>query len=243
MIDPDEMFEIERKLFIKEMKIPANLSYKKKDDYFFGIRKAFDDAFNQYARRKQQKYANEKEELISPIVERIFDYLNNNNDIFDECYNCCIEKAKRILNNNQYGIAQKFINMSFKYMMCFCDSDYISEKFNDCYLPLDKYTIKWIRARKNKEINKRLDTIKNAWANIDEELYKDIQNYVKTELLSTPQYKVSYSEKAGNNEYCSLSSNRLKTEFIIWHQEKINEIHRILEKAIGDFERLGIQKI
>jgi len=243
MIDSDEMFEIERKLFIKEMKIPANLSYKKKDDYFFGIRKAFDDAFNQYARRKKQNYADIKDSLISPIIERIFQYLNDNNDNFDACYDYCIENAKRILGNNKYGIAQKFINMSFKYMICFSDSDDISEKFEDCFIPLDKYTINWIRAQENKEINKRLDTIKNAWANIDEDLYKDIQNYVKEVLSNNPQYKISYSSNAGSNEYCSLISNRLKAEFIIWHQEKINEIHRTLEKVAGDFERLGIQKM
>ena len=243
MIKPDEMFKAERELFIKEMKIPPDLSYKNKESYYYGIRKAFDDAFNQYARRTHQNYADKKEEFISPIIERICTYLNDANDSFDKCYNDCIERAKEILDNNQYGLAQKFINMSFKYMMCFNDSEDIAEKFEDCYIPLDKYTIKWIRAQKNKEINKRLDTINNAWANIDESLYKDIQEYVKKVLSNNPQYRISYSSNAGNAQYCFLISNRLKAEFIIWHQEKINEIHRILEKATGDFERLGIQKM
>ena len=119
MIKPDEMFKTERIFFIKEMKIPPDLSYKDKDSYSYGIRKAFDDAFNQYARRKHQNYADKKDEFISPIIERIFKYLNDANDSFDKCYNDCIKMAKEILDNNQYGLAQKFINMSFKYMICF----------------------------------------------------------------------------------------------------------------------------
>lgn len=81
------------------------------------------------------------------------------------------------MNNQRFGLAQKFVNMSLKYMMCFSDSKEISNKFKDCHLPLDKYTIKWVRSFRNKEINKKLDTIKNAWANIDEDLYNTIQNF------------------------------------------------------------------
>ena len=44
-------------------------------------------------------------------------------------------------------------------------------------IKVDKYTIKWVRSFRNKEINKKLDTIKNAWANIDEDLYNTIQNF------------------------------------------------------------------
>ena len=225
------------------MGIPDMLSFKNKADYSFGIRKAFDDAFNQYARRTKQSYSDQKDEYISPIVDCIISFLNNENATFDECYTNCIVEAKKILNNNKYGIAQKLVNMSFKYMMCFSDYVEIIEKFKDCYLPIDKYTIAWVKAQKCRCINKKLTDINNAWANIDFELYKEIQDYAKEILSKEIHYKISYSAKAESNEYCILPSNRLQAEFVIWHQEKINEIHRILEKSKPDFERLGIQTI
>ena len=246
MIKANKMFETERSIFIKEMRIPSDLSYRKETDYYYGVRKAFDDAFNQYARRTKKTYSDGKEIIIKLFVKRFFDFLNDdndNNDSFENCYEECVEKAQEILNNNKYGIAQKFINMSFKYMMCFSDVDEIIEKFDDCYLPLDQYTLIWIRAQKNKEINDYLNTINNAWSRIDVKHYKTIEEYVKRVLSNEVQYRISYSSNAGDYGYCILPSNRLCAEFIIWHQEKINIIHKMLEKTKSDFERLGIQMV
>ena len=164
-------------VFKTDMRFPDTLSYKRSEDYYYGMRKAFDDAFNQYARRTKLSYASNKDELIKPILECIFNYLYSNDKCFNECFSDCIQKSMQIMNNQRFELAQKFVNMSLKYMMCFSDSKEISNKFKDCHLPLDKYTIKWVRSFRNKEINKKLDTIKNAWANIDEDLYNTIQNF------------------------------------------------------------------
>jgi hypothetical protein len=160
----------ERQEFINEMKLRCDLSLKTKEDYYFGMEKAFDDAFNQYARRNKKNYANDRQKLMSPIVDRMFLYFNSPNDNFENCFAECIELAKKILENNLYGIAQKFTNMSFKYLYCYSDADSFENKFENCHIPLDKYTIKWIKSLKNKNINKKLNNINNAWANIDKEL-------------------------------------------------------------------------
>ena len=48
------LLQKERDEFIKRMKSNNNLSLKIKNDYYFGMEKAFDDAFNQYARRNKK---------------------------------------------------------------------------------------------------------------------------------------------------------------------------------------------
>ncbi len=239
-----EMFEKERQRFMEDMKIPEGLSYKSKDDYKI-ISKAFDDAFKQYARRNKQTYVNTKEKDIAPVIETLHSYFNSPNITFDKCYENCIKQAKQILGNNKYGIAQKFVNMSFKHLMCFSNYEDMKEKFQACYLPLDKYTITWVRRFKNKKINTGLNAINNAWTNIDEPLYKEIQEFVANQLKQEQglSYKVSYAPNALDGGMCELPRIRLCAEFIIWHQEKINETHKILERNKKDFERLGIRSL
>lgn len=225
--------------FIKGMKLQPNLSLTRKEDYYFGMEKAFDDAFKQYARREKKKYATAKQTLMEPIVDRLFKYFNSAEDNFNSCFNDCIALSKQILNNNRYGVAQKFTNMSFKYLYCYADAINFENKFYDCHMPLDKYTIKWVKSLKNKTLNQQLGAVNNAWANIDEELYNNIQGFIGDTLKSNIQYTISYNKKHTETT-CILPENRLYAEFIIWHQEKVNELYAIIKRAENDFERIGI---
>lgn len=233
------LLQNERDEFIKGMKLDNYLSLKNKDDYYFGMEKAFDDAFRDYARRNKTKYATDKRDLMTPIVDRLFTYFNSASDTFDNCFSDCIRLSKAILSNNLYGIAQKFTNMSFKYLYCYSDADKFENKFEDCHMPLDQYTIKWIRTLKNKEINKHLNVIENAWSNIDKELYDMIQTEIGTMLNSNYEYVISHN-KSSNCNTCILPENKLLAEFIIWHQEQINELYKKIKESEKDFERLGI---
>ena len=234
------LLQNERDEFIKGMKSNNNLSLKNKNDYYFGMEKAFDDAFNQYARRNKTKYATEKRNLMTPLVDRLFTYFNSESDTFDNCFSDCIRLSKAILGNNLYGVAQKFTNMSFKYLYCYSDAENFENKFEDCHMPLDQYTLKWVRTLKNKEINKRLDVIKSAWSNIDEPLYNDIQTSIGEILRKNYEYIISY-DKSSNCNTCILPENKLLAEFIIWHQEQLNELYMVIKRSEKDFERLGIQ--
>lgn len=234
------LLQKERDEFIKGMKSNNNLSLKNKNDYYFGMEKAFDDAFNQYARRNKIKYAAEKRELMTPIVDRLFIYFNSVSDSFDDCFSDCIRLSKAILGNNLYGVAQKFTNMSFKYLYCYSDVEDFANKFDNCHMPLDKYTIKWIKSLKNKNINQKLNNISSAWANIDKELYDEIQEFIDTTLIKDYTYVISFN-KNSSEQTCILPQNKLLAEFIIWHQEKLNELYRVIKRSEKDFDRLGIQ--
>ena len=237
-----DILDKEREAFIEGAKLnKKTLSLKNPDDYYVGMEKAFDDAFNQYARRKKVKYAENKRELMKDVAEKLYEYFTADITPFDVCFNECITASKKILDNGLFGIAQKFVNMSFKYLYCYGDAkDYI-HKFADCHLPLDKYTVKWIRSLKNKEINRRLTQKNNAWANIDEALYNGIQNFVSESLAAGIEYTVSYDPRRADGGKCRLPQNRLETEFIVWHQEKINELRGIMKKITDDeMERLGL---
>ena len=237
------MFEIERKEFIKELKLTKlnkDLSLRNKGDYYMGLEKAFDDAFNQYARRTKQKYKENKRDLIEPVASELYQYFNSNDKTFDACYENCIDASKKILDNNLYGIAQKFTNMSFKYLCCYKDADDFRDKFAECHMPLDKYTIKWIKSLKNKKINESLSEINDSWTNMSEELYNRIQELADETLKENNDYIISYN-KNSTKQTCKLPQNKLYAEFIIWHQEKINEMHHQIEKSEKDFERLGIK--
>lgn len=246
------LFLQEKQQFVKGTNLKSgrsldSLSLKVQADYYEGMEKAFDDAFNQYARREKKKYAAEKQEWMTPMVALLFRYFNSEEYTFDACFADCIKLSKKILNNNRYGLAQKFTNMSFKYLYCYRDATEFEEKFERCHMPLDAYTIHWVKSLKsnellkNKDILRRLNAINNAWTKIEEPLYTDIQELVADTLLSGYTYTISFNRKA-NNTIC-LPKNRLAAEFIIWHQEKINELYRAIKKAESDFERLGIQWI
>ena len=237
-----ELLQKEKEEFIMRMKLHCQLSLKQKDDYYLGMEKAFDDAFNQYARREKKKYATEKRNLMEPIVNKIFRYFNSDEDNFVPCFSECIDLSKHILNNNRYGIAQKFINMSFKYLYCYADAGNFENKFQDCHMPLDKYTIKWVKSLKDKDINKKLGLIGNAWANIDETLYNAIQKLITDTLNRNYTYTISYNKNVSEST-CILPKNKLHAEFIIWHQEKVNELYNMIERAESEFERLGIRWI
>lgn len=241
----EELLITEKNLFIEAMNMSdKELSLKNEDDYYVALGKAFDDAFNQYARRKREKYATKKGKLMEDVLKRIFSYFKNKEDSFELCFSECIKLSKKIFDNRSYGMAQKFVNMSFKYLYCFSDVEEFECKFEKCHMPLDKYTIKWVRNLKCKDVNKGLSKIDNAWSKIDEKLYNSIQELINKTLKNDCRYKVSYCEGITDEEKnVILPSNQLQAEFIVWHQEKINELRGILNKVEKDWNRLGIKQI
>lgn len=232
----------EKEEFIKEMKVSPYLSIKRIEDYYEGLGKAFDDAFNQYARREKKSYGPEKIKMMKPIIERMFAYFHSDEDRFADCFTACIDLSKSILDNNRYGIAQKFTNMAFKYLYCYSDADEFEEKFRECHMPLDKYTLRWVKRLKDTTINQRLGAIRGAWANIDKPLYDAIQERITETLNNRCTYTISFNKNATETT-CILPEHKLYAEFIIWHQEKINEWHALIARAEKDFDRLGIQWI
>lgn len=227
--------------FRKDMKLKMGLSLKNEDDYYVGMGKAFDDAFKDYARRNGIKYAMEKRNLLKPMVGQVFNYFKSDG-AFGDCFADCIEKSKEIFKNGSFGLAQKFINMSFKYLYCYDDADEYEDKFQNCHMPLDKYTVRWVRPLGDDSVNQRLGAINNAWTKIDEELYSDIQTLIAKNLEDDYTYIISFNEHSSERT-CVLPKNNLQAEFIIWYREKLNELRKMIERAEADFDKLGIKWI
>ena len=232
-----------KKDYKEQTKLRTGGLLSNKDDYYSAASKAFDDAFNQYARREKASYASNKNTFMQPVIDIIYDYLNNDDRSFNDCFKACCEASKEILKNSKFGLAQKFVNMFFKNLYCYDDAKNKESKFEECHLPLDKYTIQWIRSLGNKEINKGLSSINNVWSNISEELYNMIQEEVKKSLANGYNYRVSFSNDGQSNEI-KLPERMLDAEFIIWDQEKLVEIRKIIDKLDDKhLKRLGVKKI
>ena len=236
-------YEKEKNEYFKGLKIKEGLYLSNVNDYYEGLKKAFDDAFNQYARRKGESYANSKDELIKEVLETLFNFLNDEKLSFEDCFKTSCGHALKIFNNNQFGLAQKFVNMAFKNLSCYADYDKYKEKFNNCHMPLDRFTLKWVRCLGDKEINQRLAKINFAWSKIDEKLYWDIQALIAERLATGFSYKINYG-KESDSVFLTLPTNSLESEFIVWHQEQINELRTmVLRYKKDDLERAGISVV
>ena len=137
----------------------------------------------------------------------------------------------------KFGFAQKFVSMSFKYMYCFDNSKRGNFKF--CKLPLDKYTISWYRQKGDKELIKQFKDKKFAWSEISEDLYNEIQDNIDSILSRKCKYQIKCSDKTA---VIVLPENKIEVEFIVWAQEKLNEVYREIIKYKDYYDRLGINK-
>lgn len=240
----DSFLENEISRFKEIIKFPKNLSLDCKKDYDVALKRAFNDAFNQYARRKKISYKRKVDNITETFVSLFYDFFRgkNQNEDFNTFFKSAINTAMSIFKSNKFGLAQKFVTMAFKYFFCYLDAQKYSEKFCFCYMPIDKFTLIWIKSLGNEEINRKLSGIKYAWTKIDYDLFIKIQEYVKNVLSEKHEYIISYNSSSKNN-CIILPQSPFKSEFIIWHQEHINEIRKTLNKNILDFDRIGIKDL
>lgn len=148
------------------------------------------------------------------------------------------------------GHAQKIINMTMKYLYClFYDQTTKSLKiypkhFDYCHMTLDKYTFNWFKEGPfDKTIKKDLSKIKYEWSKLDYSLYNRVQGEINVILQKNQNYAVSCATDNTPAQYYILPQKSIEAEFVIWHQEQINELRKEIDKAKLDFNRLGIQYI
>lgn len=110
----------------------------------------------------------------------------------------------------EFGKAQKVINMAFKYLYCFDDATSYLPHFTYCHMPIDSYTLNW--CFDNGLYDKKSD-IPN-WSTLNKQDYYDLCGKIRTTLLH---------------------KSPLIEEFVIWPDEKAkaNEINFI--KTIMDY--------
>jgi len=106
-------------------------------------------------------------------------------------------------------------------------------------MPLDKYTLNWVKRLGDDKVNKSLKSINSSFSKITTGLFNEIQKLILEKLNAGADYKVSFAKCA---KAMRLPSKPLEAEFIVWRQEQLNELHKTIFRNRNDFERLGIQE-
>lgn len=211
---------------------------------------ALSDALNQGARRGSVKYKPLLSLITSTFRNDFIEVATAVKKIttkadFENLFNHLKNKFLSLLASNgltvlsKFGFAQKFINMTFKYLYCF--DDCVKSNLQFCHLPLDQYTIDWYKQYGNKSIISRFKAINFAWANIDEDLYWDIQEDIDLVLSGGIDYPINCKDPS---QKVRLPNNKIEVEFIVWMQQQLNDVYnKSLSKLKDYYDRLGIEEI
>ena len=133
---------------------------------------------------KQYKYDSKKlavprkdcEELLKKEIKKIYDETNITEEKFEEWESNLASEIREKYKQNgiehyTYGNAQKWINMTIKFVFSSENVDYTKQLFNVCYLPIDRI----IQDKAYKELGvKKLPV---AWSKCDD--WNEIQSYQK----------------------------------------------------------------
>lgn len=148
------------------------------------------------------------------IVENVFELLECNEDNFDSWHNTACRKiekkaneypgfceqkllAKRNKDDKEvfyYGQAQKWLNMTIKYMLMFdCFSKLMNDNDleNKLHVPVDNYVIK---AAKGEKLAARIKISPKVWSKWNDEEYKEFQESLSDALGGESPMK--WEEKA-----------------------------------------------
>ncbi|MCI6443784.1 MAG: hypothetical protein MR844_02435 [Clostridia bacterium] len=147
-------------------------------------------------------------------------FLNGLNEVF----------ARYKLAKQEFGKAQKVINMTFKYLYCFDDAEKFEDYFRFCHMPIDSYTLNWC-------FDNIYPKAKNKnWSSLDEDIYdklskeigknlafplkeefkiwpKEIAKSKETEFIKSIIDFIAgnYDEYNSKNEFRSVDKERIKT--------------------------------
>ena len=200
-----------------------HLSSVKSED---AIKYAFDSAYGDAKRTLTGigNFQKEKEAVKCSIVKKLFDYFNgpapSRQEAFDErhkelCMLWCDQfKESSYKDLGTYGKAQKIINMSFKYLFCCEDAEEHYAHFQYCHMPLDSFTLEWIKRFVKDEKKNALRVGKiDSWSKLQN---ADTEYYIETndkEFYPYDRY-VKWIRDYIHDRKWSISP--LELEFIIW---------------------------
>lgn len=136
------------------------------------------------------------------IADDIYKYLCDGNvDEFDEQHhNWC--KCFMEYQGMKYGQAQKIINMAFKYMYCLLyEVDKVDKDvFKKCHMPLDSFSLEWLRRRDN-----NFPIKVDAWSKLNYEEYELCRDRIKNLLKDKEDPQIT----------------PLQADIIVWEKMKI----------------------
>lgn len=198
------------------------------------------DAYNDMTPRNLKgigNYPKEKEIIFNYVTDEIEKYFSDavkTKEEFDIWHRSfCEEICNKFISLTgielKFGKAQKLVNITFKHLYCFADSDNKSEYFKYCHIPIDNNIINW--SKKNANIKKP----RCAWSNLDYDEYKKFENDV---------YSWLHSED--NKEYFDENNNpisSLQLDFWAWSSDE-NAQKGIVDfwKKVQEYNKIWIDK-
>lgn len=135
-----------------------------------------------------------KSNLLTDLAKRLVDFFKNNKinnqTDFDEWHKgVCgwfLPELNNVLNKSgycgaSYGKAQKIVNVAFKNLYMFDDADLYEDKFKLCHFIIDSANLKWYNSFANSKYS-------NAWSDMTDVDYSNIQNNIRNYLNSNNNY-------------------------------------------------------
>ena len=188
-------------------------SYSDKDLIEYCLSKAWVDAII-YVRKKNTQSDSTILENAEEIKQLLFDAITTSawDDDFDSWHdNMCSNTNFGM----RYGVWQKFINMSFKYLYCINDKldNPIKLDFKECHIPLDDNTLLWCR---NRGI-----TNATAWNKVTQKEYILIRNGIRKEIAGNPNV-----------------DSAMQLEFVVWRIKKVCDVLQNIKNLKDTLEGL-----
>ena len=188
-------------------------SYSDNDLIKYCLSKAWPDAII-YVRKKNSPNDSIILANAEGIKQRLFDDITASawNDNFDAWHdNMCSNTDFGM----RFGVWQKFINMSFKYIYCINDKldNPITLDFKKCHIPLDDNTLLWCKSKGVTDIT--------TWNNVNQNQYILIRDGVRNEI-----------------ENNSNVDNALQLEFLVWRIKKSCDVLQHIKKLKDNLDGL-----
>lgn len=249
MDDQKKYFKRNEQDFLRDAfwKKGKDYNITKEEHYVNAIDKAFNDinvrTLTVIDKKQTGKDRKNKFYKDSEIVKTLYEYIHNgigdNFESFDDWHKNTCNKIQEDLSKHyegvKYGKAQKFLNMSFKYLYCFDDiDDKIKEKFIPCHIVLDSYILNWVKSDVLSWYNNKLENEektkiqislindKYTWSNLEsgdiekEYSYQWFQNIIRKYLKEN---YLSHSYKTEDNKPLTP----FEAEFYIWPEQQWKE--------------------
>lgn len=189
----------------------------------------------------EPEYSSNLKDKKDDIKENLIEYINNNNnresqeiilkpkELFEKTSQELGEKGLKFVtyfqgeDNAYFGVFQKFINMSMKYLICVNDKLNLGIDFMKCDVPIDSFILDWCRQviKDGEQIN-----LKNVvWNNLNIEVYIEIQQGIRAYVGEI------------NKKISPRNISPLELEFYIWPIMKLQRAINQFNNAVSEKEK------
>jgi len=189
-----------------------------------------------------------RDEILIEISKKIKDYFEQESNIAsqsdydtwheDLCKSIVSDFDSKLSLTIHFGIAQKIVNMAFKYLRCFyVDSlELKNEKFKYCHCPIDTIICKNIIILSNNyDVSKEeyiallnvIDSETTPWSKLDYTTYKYLQKIVNSVAKQILKYDESKLERFGKElgvSNVSLTSAELARQIDYFNKNGVSQL-------------------